>query len=574
MNRLTLLCCLVAAGVCCADLAAQDNAPDQYVGIVTAARVHVRAKPGITAYPCAMLSPPAKVTVVGSRAGWFEILPPPGTFSAIRKDAVRLDPTGTVGTIIGDDVWVRAGGKLHSNDFYAVQRFIKKGRKVKILGQAGDFYKIVPPPGAYFYISARYVKRSPEEAPAPKPLTTPVVKVPLVKPVKPVEPTKWPAALKPATRPATQPKAVKSPHTKDEIRAAVLKFRTVDRELINEFRKPLRDRLYEPFLPKYEVLRKLKSGYLSPYIDARIKFIKACITQQQDVREADALIAATDARLKAHRERQASVKPIVVTSPARYAAAGVLTPSSLFPGTLASPKRYSIYDRRSETITAYVQCTTGAVDLAVHSGKEVGVYGSRHLESGVGLIVEATGIKVIDATARGLPTAKPMIIEKSPVPVPRPMPIEIKEPAPDARRPQRFKPAPGPPEPVDLEPIEVMPASPRRDSGQAKPRPVLPSEEKPTPPSTGSGQAEPTPKDLPLIVPKKKPSRPLLEPVPEPSVEKAKPRPVLPGEPVPASKSKPKPTTMPAPLNPLPPTGLPMIDAKKGPGTVEEDEFE
>jgi len=354
--------------------------------------------------------------------------------------------------------------------------------------------------------------------------------------------------------------AVNSSHTKDEIREAVLKFRAVDRELINEFRNPLRDRLYEPFLPKYEVLRKLKSGYLSPYIDARIKFIKACITQQQDVREADALIAATDARLKAHRERQAAVKPITVMSPARYAAAGVLTPSSLFPGTPASPKRYSIYDRRSGTITAYVQCTTGAVDLAAHSGKEVGVYGSRHVESGVGLIVEATGIKVIDATARGLPAAKPMIIEKSPVPAPRPMPIEIKEPAPDARWPKPLKPAP--PEPVDLEPIEV------------KPRPVLPPEEKPTPPSTGSGQTEPTPKDFPLIVPKKKPSRPLLVPVPEPSVEKAKPRPVLPVDPVPASKPRPEPTTMPAPLNPLPPTGLPIIDAKKGPGTVQEDEFE
>lgn len=82
-----------------------------------------------------------------------------GTFSVIRKQSVRLDATGKVGTVTDDNVWIRAGGKLHTRDFWAIQTRVKRGTKLDIIGQTGDLYKITPPSGVYFWISEVYVRR-------------------------------------------------------------------------------------------------------------------------------------------------------------------------------------------------------------------------------------------------------------------------------------------------------------------------------------------------------------------------------------------------------------------------------
>ncbi|MCK4276161.1 MAG: hypothetical protein KAX78_06585, partial [Phycisphaerae bacterium] len=158
--KATIWLYLCAAGLIAAVTAAAIGQaaapPEPYEGMVTASDVHVRGRPGLE-YPCTKVSYPARVTVVGKQGEWLKILPVAGTFSVIEKQSVRRDATGKVGTVTDDDVWIRAGGKLHSQDFWAIQGRAKKGAKVNIIGQTPDFYKITPPPGAHFWIAAKFV---------------------------------------------------------------------------------------------------------------------------------------------------------------------------------------------------------------------------------------------------------------------------------------------------------------------------------------------------------------------------------------------------------------------------------
>ena len=155
------LCASVLVGAVALAAAAQESGTTEpYQGIVNGTGVHVRARPGLTGYPCAKVSDPTKVTVVDSKGGWLKILPVADTFSVVQKQAVRADAAGKTVTVMEDNVWIRAGGNLRSGDFWAIQRRAKRGTKLEVTGQIGDFYKITPPPGAYFWISARYVTRA------------------------------------------------------------------------------------------------------------------------------------------------------------------------------------------------------------------------------------------------------------------------------------------------------------------------------------------------------------------------------------------------------------------------------
>lgn len=145
-------------------LAAQTTAPSTqpasatWTGAVTGTNVYVRDGPGPQAYPCTRLSAPERIVVVGKTDGWLRILAPKGCYSVISKDYVQVDATGQTGTVTGDNVWVRAGGDLHEANFIGVQRQLGRGDTVAIIGETGEYYKITPPEGAYFYIAESYVR--------------------------------------------------------------------------------------------------------------------------------------------------------------------------------------------------------------------------------------------------------------------------------------------------------------------------------------------------------------------------------------------------------------------------------
>jgi len=131
-----------------------------YVAEITGNDVRIRSGPGTNFYDCGKLYKGDKVEVVRTQFGWSCIVPPAGSFSWISMQyvSVNLDDT-TVGVITGD-VSVYAGSDevkpMHST---YEQVKLKRGDKVKLLGEErDDYYKIAPPSGAYLWVSSQYIK--------------------------------------------------------------------------------------------------------------------------------------------------------------------------------------------------------------------------------------------------------------------------------------------------------------------------------------------------------------------------------------------------------------------------------
>ena len=111
---------LAAAG-----LLAQTTQPAQapYTGVVAGKGVYVRSGAGVAYYPCAKLSFPTQVRVVGAKDGWAKILPPRVCFSLISKDYVRVD--GEAGIVTGTNVRVRAGSSILPHPFHLLLKLPK-----------------------------------------------------------------------------------------------------------------------------------------------------------------------------------------------------------------------------------------------------------------------------------------------------------------------------------------------------------------------------------------------------------------------------------------------------------------
>ena len=132
-----------------------------HIALVTGDNVYVRAGNGTSHYKCGKLNAGQKVTVVGSEYGWSKILPPQGSFSWISKDFVKLEEgNDKIGTVTNDTVRVWAG----SNDYdplrsIGLQTKLNKGDIVQRIGpETSGYYKIVPPTGAYLWISNQFIK--------------------------------------------------------------------------------------------------------------------------------------------------------------------------------------------------------------------------------------------------------------------------------------------------------------------------------------------------------------------------------------------------------------------------------
>jgi len=491
--RVIFILC-VAAMVCPA--AGQTTKPAsvvRYVGAVTGTDVYVRSGPNMDAYPCTKVSAPATVQVVEESAEFLKILPTPGTYSVISKQYVRVDATGKAGTITGSSVRARAGGELcpgkSFSDFWFIHRIMDKGDPVRILGSGGDFYKVVPPARAYFWISRKYVKRG----------------------VAAKTPAKTPDPDGKAT-PATQPDGktpVTPPQTAEEVDEINRAFRVAEKMLRAEYNKPAGRRDLESVVAAFQAIQAPKGGYMREQIDGIVAFLREVMRREVDIEQAKELLDEAAAKQKEYEMARAKVQldaPAKAAGP-RYTAQGVLTASALFAGGPSGPKRYLLRNLAAKRVVGYVQCTTGAVDLAAFEGKEVGVVGTSSYNSRLGTtIIEATEVVLLGEDVDLPEPPKPIVKPYTPPPKPEP---KI-EPAP--------KPAPkvDPDKPVKLESLTEPPPKPKRPR---KPKPPVKIE-----PAAPTAKV-PAPVVEPKAVPKPllRPKPIVIEPIPEPIVIEPKP---------------------------------------------------
>ncbi|MBN2456132.1 MAG: hypothetical protein JXB29_06305 [Sedimentisphaerales bacterium] len=132
-----------------------------YIAEITGHDVHIRSGPGTNYYSCGKVKTGDRVTVVGTKFSWSQIVPPAGSFSWIAQQYVAIDLNNPdYGTVAGDDVRVYAGSDykepIHST---IMQQKLDKGYKIRLLGEEkDDYYKIAPPKGAYLWVSTQYTK--------------------------------------------------------------------------------------------------------------------------------------------------------------------------------------------------------------------------------------------------------------------------------------------------------------------------------------------------------------------------------------------------------------------------------
>jgi len=87
-----------------------DTSTFPYTAEITGDDVYIRSGPGTNFYHCGKLNKGDKVKVVDKQFSWSRIVPPPGSFSWISMQYVRIsldDPS--VGIVTGDNVRVYAG---------------------------------------------------------------------------------------------------------------------------------------------------------------------------------------------------------------------------------------------------------------------------------------------------------------------------------------------------------------------------------------------------------------------------------------------------------------------------------
>lgn len=142
-----------------------DNARFQFKGVVTRT-AFVRSGPREDFYATTKLGKGAEVTVVGIKHEWLKILPPEGSFSYVPGADVEPRGDGSRGRVT-NALNVRAGSSENRLKT-TVQTRLPEGRDVTILGKEDEYYKIVPPEGAYLFIHKQYVKPTGRGLPAEK----------------------------------------------------------------------------------------------------------------------------------------------------------------------------------------------------------------------------------------------------------------------------------------------------------------------------------------------------------------------------------------------------------------------
>lgn len=132
-----------------------------FEGEISGTNVYVRSGPGINYYPTTKLNAGDRVLVLGEKFGWYEIAPPPKSFSYIDMSAVDRSAGAKTGKITKDQAYVTAGSELEKRKT-STQIPLAKGATVEILGEADGFYRIVPPRGAKLFVSRQYIESVPE----------------------------------------------------------------------------------------------------------------------------------------------------------------------------------------------------------------------------------------------------------------------------------------------------------------------------------------------------------------------------------------------------------------------------
>lgn len=316
-----------------------------YVAEIIGDDVYIRSGPGTNYYPCSKLSKADKVTVAGSQFGWSRIVPPAGSFSWISTQYVSIDPSNpNIGIVTGDGVRVYVGSDYRELiRSTTTQLKLNKGEKVRLMGEKkGGYYRIVPPTGAYRWVSTKYIKA-----------LGPVGEVPL------------PVGVPAADTGAIVPKASK-----------LEEYYALEKQMKAEQAKPIAQQNYTDIKKALlEIAGNKKAGKATRYSEFAIKQIERselALEVAKAVRLQDGQLQQISKRIaKARAKRLEEAQDL-----GRFAVVGKLRTSNIY-GREAGLKYYRIIDDSGKTV-CYSSPTGAALkmDLSKFIDRKVGLIGT------------------------------------------------------------------------------------------------------------------------------------------------------------------------------------------------------
>lgn len=374
--------------VCNISYAQVSEKPIIGVGEVTTDDLYVRSGDSLNHYTITKLKAGDRVTIVGQRGNWFEILPPANTFSLISADFVDTADDRT-GVVNGNNVRIRAGSLLNDSK-YTVQTHLSKNSDVTILDRNADgFLRIKPPTGATLWVNREYIQIVPENRLAQSqddPSSIPVDSMdsPLNMPTRQPDELRM---IQPATVDAVAEE--KQPVTSVETSISVfqglpptdqrIELVKIDAHAKSEMAKPMFQRHWTRLTRRYQSIVNQDEDLLaSQYAQKRIDQISEMSALADMVRKMRKLNEIAESKRRESLAGRSVIQDVVISQPSSLDAQGVLRVSALYPaGTI--PQRYRLMNTSSGVARTigYVEIPEGS-NLTVDSylGKLVGVRAS------------------------------------------------------------------------------------------------------------------------------------------------------------------------------------------------------
>lgn len=378
---------------------AQSGPENPVVGEIISNDVYVRSGDSLNHYTVCKLDAGDQVTIVGERGEWYEILPPPGTFSLISGDYV--DRSESAGVVNGDNVRVRAGSLLNDNK-YTVQSMLQKGAAVTVLGSNPDgFLRIVPPPGATLWINKQFVAHAGSRV-----ASTPGSAAPTVPSgVNESKETAAPASASAATTPAPRADEEASEGEKSGVAAApsipsdsplagvpasepVRRLHALETSLRLELTRQPFDRNFKPLVTGYQAIAAQQEDDVARrYALGRLTQLSELTDLTHRASQSRGLDEESARQREQFLQKRASIPAPLAPDPAALDVQGELRESALYPaGTL--PRRYRLVDPSGDRVrtVAYVEVpSSSAIRAEDFLGRMVGVRasGQRPHEGGI-----------------------------------------------------------------------------------------------------------------------------------------------------------------------------------------------
>jgi uncharacterized protein YgiM (DUF1202 family) len=329
------------------------NAPSfPYVAEIVSDDVYIRSGPGTDYYSCGKFSKSDRVKVIAQKYDlWSHIIPPAGCYSWISSQYVNVDRSNpTVGIVTGDNVRVRAGSAdgnpLHSD---TVQTKLNKGNRVTLMGEeSSGYYKIVPPEGAYLWVSTDYTR-----------VLGPVEKFPL------------------KVKDKAKPEDASVMPTNISVVDRLKEYYTLEGQIEAERAKPMEKQDYAAMKEALtEIANDKGAGKAARYAKFAIKQVERSqlaliVTEMVELQDAEY------ERILGRIEKMRLTKLAAVQDLSRFTVVGQFQISNIYDGSELQQKLYRILDQNGR-ITCYVLPTGPAanMDLAEFVGDNVGLIGT------------------------------------------------------------------------------------------------------------------------------------------------------------------------------------------------------